>query len=199
MGCIDRTRRSRVARVPQEDSRWQREETASFRVGKNGDHASGVGLPNLRRAARAPWHSGRFRRVPHWHGARLLVSSGRTLDELRTAVSRAKCALPDRARSLGDLSRAGCQSARGGRSAPLRRAGVPGFSSVWLARRRVRAVSLRRLRPRPPGPVFLQEPRALSKLRRPPDGRASRSPGRSCVPRRARAAVPGSSAAAALG
>src|SRR5438552_10896932 len=34
---------------------------------------------------------------------------------LEKKKSRAKCALPDRARSLRDLSRAGCQSARGAR------------------------------------------------------------------------------------
>ena len=40
-------------------------------------------------------NSARFRPVPRWHGARLVVSSGRALDELPPAVSRAGCALPD--------------------------------------------------------------------------------------------------------
>ena len=40
---------------------------------------------------------------------------------------------------------------------------------MWLARRRVRAVSLRRLRPRPTRPIFLQHAGDLPQLRRPPD------------------------------
>jgi transposase-like zinc-binding protein len=127
---------------------------------KNRDHVRRTPQRYLRPAARTPADSGRYRRLPHWHRARLLVPSGRDLDELRTAVSRAGCALPDLARSLRDLSRASCQPARWGRIAPLRRAGVPGLSGMWLARRWVRAISLWRLRPRPAGP-FSCKGRAL--------------------------------------
>ena len=109
----------------------------------------------LRPAGRVLVYSGRCHRRPHWHRARLLVSSGRALDELRTAFSRAGCALPDRVRPLRDLSRASGQPARRGGVAPVRRAGVPGLSAVRLARRRVRAIPLWRLRPRPAGPFFV--------------------------------------------
>ena len=57
------------------------------------------------------------------------------------------------------------------RPAAVRRTGVPGVSSVWLARRRVRSVSLRRLRSRPSCPLLVQGPRDLSELRWPQDGR----------------------------
>lgn len=93
--------------------------------------------------------SGRCRRVFRWHAARLTAPGGPALHELRTAVSRRECAPSDRAGSFRDIPRAGRQLARRRRPAPLRRAGVPGLSSVWMAHRWVRAVSLRRLRPRP--------------------------------------------------
>jgi hypothetical protein len=43
--------------------------------------------------------SGQIPAIGRWHGARSLVWSGRAVDDLRTAVSRADRALPDRARS----------------------------------------------------------------------------------------------------
>ena len=133
-------------------SRLRRDRSAWCR---NRDHNRRVGRRNLRPAARVPSPSSRFTRAPRWHDARLLVSRGRALDELRTPVSCAKCAVPDRARSLRDVSRTSRRPTGWRRAAPLRRGGVPELSAVRLARRRVRAVSLWRLRPRPAGPVFM--------------------------------------------
>jgi hypothetical protein len=159
------------------------------RGARTGDHARCVGVQYLRPTARALVNSGQFRRVPRWHGACPLVARGHAIDELRTAVSRAACALPDGAQSLRDLSRAGRQPARRERSGPLCRDGVPRLSAVWLACGRVRAVSLRRLRSRPARPVFVRGPRGLSQLRGPTNGRARRTPARSRLSRRARAAM----------
>ncbi len=47
----------------------------------------------------------------------MTTANGRALNELRTAVSRAQRALPNRARSLRDVSRAGRESARRGGAA----------------------------------------------------------------------------------
>ena len=66
----------------------------------------------LRRLRPQPLDSGQIPPIGRWHGARTLVASGRALDDLRTAVSRAHRALSDRARSRRDLPRAGRESAR---------------------------------------------------------------------------------------
>ena len=80
---------------------------------------------------------------------------GATVDDLRTARSRAARALPDCARSLRELPGGG--RARTGRRglAALHRGGVRGLSALRLARGRLRAIPLRRMRPGSAGGVFV--------------------------------------------
>jgi hypothetical protein len=118
-----------------------------------------VALPATSYEPRCPAHSARYQIVRdpfetfHAHAARLRDGEGlpRFVEEAAFAHRAPAC-----------------------HAEALAEAGVPELSAVRLARRRVRAVSLRRLRPRPAGPLFVQEPRGLSQLRCPPDGGARR-------------------------
>jgi len=80
--------------------------------GRNSDPLCRQARRNLRHLRRWSFDSGQIPSIGRWPGARFLVSSGRALDDLRTAVSRAHRALSDRARSRRDLPRAGRVSAR---------------------------------------------------------------------------------------
>ena len=106
------------------------------------------------------------------YGACLMTSRGSALPRVRTALSCAERAVPDRTRSFRDLPRVGRESARRRGLAAVRRGGVSRVPALWLAGRRVRAVPLHLLRPGSARRVLVQRARLLSELRRPQDGRA---------------------------
>ena len=82
--------------------------------------------------------------------ARLLRPAGRgvTVNGLSAAQSHAGRVVPGGPRALRDVPRAGRQSARRRRAAPIRRAGVPRLSALRLPGRRLRKASLYGVRPR---------------------------------------------------
>ena len=72
---------------------------------------------------------------------------GPPVGDLRTAAARLGGPVPGRARPLRDVSCPGRQPAGRRGIAPIRRGGVPGVPALRVAGRRVRTVSVYRLRP----------------------------------------------------
>lgn len=134
---------------------------------------------------RRRWSTPNFCGSVCWHVRRLWGARGVAIESVRAGRSHGHRAVRDRPRSFRALPHTK-RFAPGRRGASaFCRGGISCVLAVRMPGRRLRPISVRDLRPRSTGRLLVQGARILSTLRRPPDGRAVRTPGRSGLPRRA--------------